>query len=202
MSSRLRLLGGIVASLVLLAPIAVQQPAAAQGPTEKNPLRFRAVLQTQGQDAGLQGVAQIVIERWATDAERLSLVRLLAGTTLTTGGQDKLLGALQDIKPRTGYLRLPNTLGWDLRYARENVQPDGTRQIVIATDRPVRFEAAPRADRSNDYPFTLMEMRMRTDGTGEGRMLARSAISVKNGRLELENYGNEPINLSQITQEK
>jgi hypothetical protein len=126
---------------------------------------------------------------------------LLAGTTLKTGGQDKLLRALQNVKPRTGYIKLPNSLGWDLRYARDNVQADGTRQIVIATDKPVSFAAAATGAESTDYPFTILEMRMGANNKGEGRMLARSAITTKDGRLQLENYGNEPVKLSEITQE-
>jgi hypothetical protein len=49
--------------------------------------------------------------------------------------------------------------------------------------------------------FTVIEMRMGANNKGEGRMLARSAITVKGGRLELENYGNEPITLSEITED-
>jgi hypothetical protein len=145
---------------------------------------------------------EIAIERWSTDAERQSLVSQLAGTTLKTGGQDKLLRALQNIKPRAGFMRTPNSIGWEIQYARDNVQGDGTRQIVIATDKPVSFAAAATGAESTDYPFTLIEMRMGKDNKGEGRMLARSAITTKNGRLELENYGNEPIKLSAITQEE
>ena len=193
------LLAGAV--FALLVPVAAQQPAAAQGPTAKDPLRFRAVMQTQGQDAGAEGVAEIAIERWSTDAERQSLVSELAGTTLKTGGQDKLLRALQKIKPRAGFIRTPNSIGWEIQYARDNVQADGTRQIVIATDRPVSFAAAAAGAESTDYPFTIIEMRMGANNKGEGRMLARSAITTKNGRLELENYGNEPIKLSEITEE-
>lgn len=36
---------------------------------------------------------------------------------------------------------------------------------------------------------------------GEGRMLARSAVTVRDGRLQLENYGDEPIKLSEVTRE-
>jgi hypothetical protein len=200
MTFRIRLLVGIVVAFALFVPVAGRQ-VAPEAPTVKDPLRFRATLQTQGQDAGRMGVAQIVIERWSTNAERESLVSLLAGTTLKAGGQDKLLRALQNVKPRAGFIRLPNTLGWDIQYARDNVQPDGTRQIVIATDKPVSFGAAVSGAESLDYPFTLIEMRMGANNKGEGRMLARSAITVKSGRLELENYGNEPIKLSEITEE-
>ena len=201
MKLRLRLLGGIVPALALIVPTWAQQ-AGSGGPTAKDPLRFRAVLQTQGQNAGAMGVAQIAIERWTTDAERQSLVDVLAGATLKMGGQDKLVRALQNIKTRTGFIRLPNTRGWDLRYARDNVQPDGTRQIVIATDKPVSFGAAASGAESLDYPFTFIEMRLDKDNKGEGRMLARSAIAIKDGRLQLENYGNEPIKLSEIAEDK
>jgi hypothetical protein len=199
MTSQRRLLVGIVAALALLVSVVAQEPP---GPSKKDPLRFRAVLQTQAQDAGLQGVVDIAIERWSTDAERQTLVSQLAGTTLKTGGQDKLLKALQNIKPRAGFIRTPNSLGWEIQYARDNVQSDGTRQIVIATDKPVSMGAAFSGAESLDYPFTLIEMRMGANNKGEGRMLARSAISTKNGRLELENYGNEPIKLSEITQQE
>jgi hypothetical protein len=52
-----------------------------------------------------------------------------------------------------------------------------------------------------DYPFTLIEMRMKPNEKGEGKMLAATSILVKNGRLELENYGQEPVRLTEITEE-
>lgn len=200
MSLRRRLFVGIVVALGLFVPVAGQQ-SKAQAPTTKDPLRFRAVLQTQGQDAGAQGVVQIVIERWSTTAERESLVALVSQSTDKRGGQDKLLKALGKITPRVGFIRTPNSLGWDLRYAYDFMQPDGTRKIVIATDKPVSFGAAVAGAESLDYPFTLIEMRMGANSKGEGRMLARSAISTKDGKIELENYGNEPIKMSEITEE-
>ena len=51
-----------------------------------------------------------------------------------------------------------------------------------------------------DFPFTLIEMRMGKDGKGEGKILAATAVSVKNGRLELQAYGSEPAKLTTITE--
>jgi hypothetical protein len=45
-------------------------------------------------------------------------------------------------------------------------------------------------------------MRMKPNDKGEGKMLAATSISVKNGRLELENYGQEPVRLTSITEEE
>jgi hypothetical protein len=72
---------------------------------------------------------------------------------------------------------------------------------VIATDKPVSFLAAAGNARTMDYPFTFIEMRMKPNDKGEGRMLVATSISTSKGTLELENYGQEPVRLTQITQE-
>lgn len=196
-----RVIGTIVAvtvSLSLVPVLTARQQAPADLPTVQDPLRFSAfAVSLQG---GRAGNVEIHIERWTTDAERKTLVDLLAGASFKSGGQARLLEALQKVKPRTGFIRTSNSLGWDLRYARETMLPDGTRQIVIATDKPVSFLAAATQSRSMDYPFTFVEMRMKPNDKGEGRLLAATAIDVKNGRLELENYGQEPVRLTTITQ--
>jgi hypothetical protein len=193
------------AALILAAPLAAQQPATLAGsptdaPTKKDPLRFTAF--NVSMPAGVAGVTEIAIERWTTAAERTALLALVETAKEGERGQRKLLDALQRIKPRTGYIRTPNSLGWDLRYAVENTMADGTRQIVIATDKPVSFGAAASGSRVMDYPFTLIEMRMKPNDKGEGKMLAATSITVKNGRLELENYGQEPVRLTSITEER
>jgi hypothetical protein len=152
--------------------------------------------------AGAAGRVEIAIERWSTDQERQGLIEILAGASFKSGGQDKLLKALQKVKPRAGYIRTPNSLGWDIQYARENKLADGMRQIVIATDKPVSFLAAASGARVMDYPFSFVEMRMKPNDKGEGRLLVATAVDVKNGRLELENYGQEPVRLTTITQEE
>ena len=107
------------------------------------------------------------------------------------------------MKPRAGYIRSARSVGWDVMYARENVLPDGTRRIVVVTDKPVRFWAAANSARTMDYPFTLVEMRFPPGNSkGEGKLLGQTSISTKNGRLELEIYGQEPTRLTQITQQK
>ena len=191
--------GGLTAlgcALTLLAPLSAWQ---VETPTKKDPIRFSAFAVSL--PAGKSGVVDIAIERWTTDAERAALLDVLAGTSFKAGGQDKLLSALQKVKPRTGFIRTPTSLGWDLRYARENLLPDGTRQIVIATDKPVSFLAVRNSSRTLDYPFTFVEMRMKPDGEGEGRLLAATAIDFSKGTLVLENYGQEPVRLTTIKQE-
>ena len=201
MPIRVRLFTGTIVAFMLLAAVAGRQAGLAE-PTKKEPLPFRAQLRTQGSSPSGQGVMQIAIERWTTDAERQSLLALVPQTS-TNDGKKKLLRALQDVKPRTGYIRLPNSPGWDLRYAYKAVQPDGTIQIVLATDRPFTTAAYATSAYSTEFPYTLIEMRITPAGdSGEGKMLAQAGISSKNGRMELENYGNAPIALTQITRDE
>jgi len=209
MNRQLRILGGVAivgAALVMAMPLGAQQPAAplagtpTEAPTKKDPLRFTAF--NVSMPTGQAGVTEINIERWTTAAERTALLALAAVAKEGEGGQRKLLDALQKIEPRTGFIRTPNSIGWDLRYAVENKMDDGTRQIVIATDKPVSFGAAAGGSEVLDYPFTLIEMRMKPNEKGEGKMLAAASILTKNGRLELENYGQEPVRLTSITEEE
>ena len=78
---------------------------------------------------------------------------------------------------------------WDLQFARENMLPDGNRQVVIATDKPVSFLAAANNTRTMDYPFTFVEMRIKPNAKGEGRLLAMTAVAFKDGRVELRATG-------------
>jgi hypothetical protein len=207
MHRQLRTLGRVamLGAVLVAGPISAQQAPKVAGtptemPTKKNPLRFTAF--NVSMPTGIAGVTEIVIERWSTDVERKTLLEFVETAKYGEGGQRKLLNALQKIKPRTGYIRTPNSIGWDLRYAVENKMDDGTRQLVIGTDKPVSFAAAATDSRAMDYPFTIIEMRMKPNAKGEGRMLAATSIMVKNGRIELENYGQEPVRLTDITEEE
>jgi hypothetical protein len=196
-------LAALAAALIVAAPLSAQQPPATAGspteaPTKKDPLRFSAF--NVSMPTGMSGVTEIAIERWTTTAERTKLLGLVETAKYGEGGQRKLLDALQKVKPRVGFIRTPNSIGWDLRYAVETTLPDGTRQIVIGTDKPVSFGAAASDSRAMDYPFTLIEMRMKPNEKGEGKMLAATSITTKNGRMELENYGQEPVRLTEITE--
>jgi hypothetical protein len=203
MSRHLRVLTGIAAAaaVALVVPLGAQQASApADAPTKKDPLRFSAF--NVSMPTGAAGVTEITIERWSTDVERKSLLDLVAAAKEGERGQHPLLSGLQKIKPRTGFIRTPNSLGWDLRYAHESLSPEGDRQIVIGTDKPVSFAAAASDSRAMDYPFTLIEMRFpKAGGKGEGKMLSATSISTKDGKLALEIYGQEPVRLTDITEE-
>jgi hypothetical protein len=140
----------------------------------------------------------IRIERWSTDAEREQLLGILKEEKDRYRANQALLKALQKM-PKAGYIRTPQTLAWDLRYARQNPLPEGGRQIVVATDRPIGFWEARNQPRTMDYPFTILELRLNKEDRGEGKMLAGTQIYIdKSNNLVLENYGQQPVRLNEI----
>jgi hypothetical protein len=49
-----------------------------------------------------------------------------------------------------------------------------------------------------DYPFTLVQLQFGKDGKGEGKLAALTMITYdkKKNSIEIENYGTEPVRLS------
>jgi hypothetical protein len=153
-----------------------------------------------GRAATRAGTLDIVIERWSTDAEAAKLHDTLVERDQD---QDALLSTLQGLE-RVGYIRSSTSLGWDVHFARQMVTSDGSRRIVVATDRPMSFWEAMNRPRSADYAFTLAEIRLKADGTGEGKLVPAAQITFDqdNDTLVVENYGTEPTRLTEVREEK
>jgi hypothetical protein len=141
-------------------------------------------------------VIDFSIERWSTDEEREQLLGIIKENKDPTR---RLLTALQKM-PKVGYIRGQQTLGWDLRYARQSELEDGGgRRIVLATDRPIGFWEARNQGRTMDYPFTIIEMQLDKNDKGVGKILAGTKIFIdKKNNLVLENYGQQPIAFNEI----
>ena len=187
-----RKLGFILPLVALLAALAA--PALAQKPKPIVTYRAFAVKMTGG---GQAGTIQISIDRWSTDQEREDLI-----TTLKEKGSTALLDALLKMKP-LGFIKMPNTLGWDLYYARQSDLPDGGRRVVLATNRRLGFNESRQQTRSVNYDFTLVEMHFpKGGGNGEGKLAAAAKVEFdsKTHQLDIENYGAEPVQLKNISE--
>jgi hypothetical protein len=141
----------------------------------------------------------IVIDKWSTDEQRDALLSILQEQKDVYRANQALLKALQKM-PKVGYIRTPETLAWDVRYAREHPLEGGGRSIVIGTDRPVGFREARNQPRSMDYPFTVIEIRLDAQNKGEGKLLygTKLYIDPKTKNLVLENYAQQPVRLNEI----
>jgi len=168
--------------------------AAVSAQEPKFPIRFTAFAVNLGSGPNA-GSVDIVVERLSSDKEREGLI-----AAFVEKGQDGLLKALQKVKPRVGYMRLPTRVGYDLQYAYRFVNADGTIRVIIATDRKIGYQEASANPRTMDYPFTLIEMRLDKEGKGEGHLaLATQIRRSKDGKtVELENYGIAPVALNEI----
>ena len=64
------------------------------------------------------------------------------------------------------------------------------------------WEAANRP-RSSEYPCMLIELRINRDGEGEGKLSVAAKITAdrKNNAIVLENYGTQPVMLTQVKRE-
>jgi hypothetical protein len=174
----------------LAALFAVSHPAAQT--TE----RFTAA--AINMNRGAASNIDIVINRYSTNSESERLM-----SVMLERGPDKLLDALQKL-PRVGYFRTPDSIGWDIHYARKVSGADGGERITLITDRRIGFWEASRQPRRFDYPFTVIELRLNGDGEGEGKMsIATKIIADKDSNtIVLENYDLQPVQLNNIKRER
>jgi hypothetical protein len=184
--------------LVAMAAFALLSAAAIVRAADPKPIeKFTAFAASLG--TGKTAIVDITLYRWSTDQEREKLL-----TTLQEFGRDKLVDALRSVRPRVGFIRMANSMGYDLYYAREHQGPDGGRRVVLATNRPVSFHELTTGTRSKDYQLTVLELHLDADGKGEGKLVPAGKISwdTKAMRIEILNYGALPVDLLQVVAKK
>ncbi len=181
---------GVAAVALITLPIAAQ--------TLGEPERFTALaVNMNGVRTGTAQI-EIAVTRWSTDAERDRLIN-----TLLDKGQNKLLDVLQDM-PRVGFIRQTTSIGWDLHYARHTPLPDGGERVVVATDRPVSGFETFNQTRTLDYPFTIVQLTVNSNGEGEGKMSYATKLTAdkETKTVTVENWGEQPILLQAVKREK
>jgi hypothetical protein len=168
----------VLALLVCLSASA----GAANSPAPERFTAF-AVSMTNGA-AGRSSNLELVIDHWSTPADRDDLA-----AALDEQGPEELLKRLQG-RPRIGYVRAGGRLGNDIPFAREVQHSDGTRRIVIVLARRLSFNEVNPSSATEDYPFTVIELRLDAAGGGDGRMSVGARIKVHKGsdQIEHEDY--------------
>jgi hypothetical protein len=73
---------------------------------------------------------------------------------------------------------------------------------VLVTDRPIGFWEAASQSRMLGYPFTVIEMHIKADGSGEGKMSLATRITINGNELTLENWSATPVQLTSIKEER
>jgi len=203
----------VTVSLALAVAFSARPPLAA--PIERQPavptlplrLSAFAVNMSTAQRGRNTAVIDIRITRWSTPEERERLI-----STAVEKGQDALLRSLQKM-PDHGRIAIPAwtgpdphnaRLGWTLHYAFATPGDDGGLRIGIATDRYIGVWEAREQPRTIDYPFTLIEIRLDSEGKGVGKMAVATKIDFdkKTKQMVLENYASEPVRLNEVKIQK
>jgi len=106
--------------------------------------------------------------------------------------------------PTIGYIWTTDVTGYSIKYAWHTPLPDGGDRIVLATDRRLgAYSAAwtlPAGVAPTDYEFTLIELRLGTKGSGEGKasLTAKVAVDGDAKTVALENYAGAPAILQNV----
>jgi hypothetical protein len=184
---------------LLLAIAAVRQVIASQTATPAKGERFTAVLVNLNIPGGANAQPiDININRWSTDAERDALIN-----TILEADQKRALDVLQKM-PSIGNIRSPQSIGYDLRFATRTSGANGSERVLIVTDRPIGFWEAREAPRSIDYPFTVIELQINSNGRGDGKMTVGTKITAdrEERTIVLENYSVQPVMLNDVRRSK
>jgi hypothetical protein len=149
-------------------------------------------------NTGRAGPVQMSVTRWTTEAERTAFQQ-----AIFKRGQNELLDVLRDSRS-VGRIYTPGNIGYDLRYAESKALPDGGREIILATDRPMSYREMTSRPISSDYPFTWVQFRIRPDGTGEGKLFVAARIigEEADDLIEVQDFAITPVRLQNITSRK
>ena len=108
---------------------------------------------------------------------------------LRTQGQDDFIKAIS--RNKLGSFSVDGQVGRDLRFVQET-QTEKGRRITILFERWLRMFEIKYGTRSQDYPFTYIELFVNDNGKGEGSVvgLAKVSFDKRNpNTLDIENYG-------------
>src|SRR5262245_5356589 len=145
---------------------------------------------------GQTGRVEIVINRWSTDGEREVLKAVLKAA-----GSQAMVQEMQNL-PQVGYIKTPESMGDALTFARQTTLEDGSRQVVVATNRPLSIAGSLAPGTAQKYDLSVIEMRWKKGAkTGEGKMTlaAQASIDPKTGNVQIQNYMGMPSVLRDIT---
>jgi hypothetical protein len=203
-----------VPSLTLLAAVMLAAAAAAgaqtapsaqpkaQPPAATNTQpKFDTFTATTANLASGSGEAiKINVFKWATDEDRTKLL-----ATLGEKG-DKALGEAVASAPSVGYVWTSESLGYPVRYAAMMMLPNGGERVIVLTDRRLGTwsgAAWKAGSDANDYPYTLIELRLSRSGTGEGKMSLAAKVGADQTAktIALENYESAPVLLKSAKRE-
>jgi hypothetical protein len=166
----------------------------AQAPPSKEVFTGTVVGLGQGGNMVSRGFT-LTIEGYTSDEDARKFARVLKSK-----GEDGLLKAIS--KEKKGTFALEGQIGHDLNTVRVHQNPTG-RTYTIVFERWLSFFEVRYGTRSEDYPFTYIELFVdETKGMG-GTLLAAAKIRFnKQNVVEIENFGIYPAQLMGVKRQE
>jgi len=182
------------AALLFFAGVGVaqaqgNQPQAGQAQGSQPPLgkmTIQATAKGTSTQMGKIYSVNITIEAYSNEDDRQTLI-----SAFQKSGQDGLVDALQDMKPKGRIRFASGGVGNDLKYIIELPSENG-RRLRLVTDRNIAFGELYNGTRSRDYSVGAIELTLTPDGKGSGTVLPACKLKVnkKTNQLEVETYQN------------
>jgi hypothetical protein len=183
----------LVMALALTAPSAPPQKKLGEAPRPTAPESFSINANATGAGGAVAGMITVKMDKYSTDADRKTVEDALRQ------GNPAFLAALRQA-PVVGTLSLAGQT-FDIRWAREE-RAGNARTIVLVTDRPVFFVGggAVTAKPREGYDVALLKFKMDDSGIGYGGVMAAAArVKVGPGGIEVDDYGEKPLELRSVT---
>lgn len=181
--------------LVLTVTLMVAtSPAAAKS----NKVTERYQAHASSLSAGRATLMQIGIYGYNTVEDRTELIK-----SFQDGGAKAAYKHLNKMN-EMGFVKAPNTMGYQMRYAYKFEQ-DGKENIVMATDRPISMGEVMQDSWTADDNISLVFLQMDPatgEGTGEMIMGAGLKLDPKTGQLSIESVATNPIKFSSVKKMK
>ena len=179
---------GLLGIVLLAVAATAQAQVGGQRPESGNKPIETFTARAFSMQTGGTGIIEIVINRWSTDGEREVLKSVLAAA-----GSQAMVKEMQNL-PQVGYIKTAESgMGDALMYARSTTLPDGGRQVVVATNRPISMAGSLAPGTAQKYDLSVVEMRWKKGDTkGEGKMTLAAEASIKDGKVGITNYMGQP----------
>jgi hypothetical protein len=154
-------------------------------------------------DPGAPAHVDIMIERWSTDKD----LEKLRGALGTDGAPGVLL-TLQGMIRRAGVVLIPGVQAsgararlrhpFNVYFAKQIETPKG-RQVILGADHYLAF-GQPTAEWSEDFEFSLLDIRIGADGTGVGKVARAGDVAYNQQAktIEIADYAKIPVQLTQV----
>ena len=184
-----KLLTRSISGLFFLLVTAIGTIAHAQGR-----MTIQATIMGTSTQMGQIYSVNIYIEQLSTPDDQKVLI-----DAFKRSGQDGLVEALEDMKPKGRVRFASGGVGNEVMYIME-LPSDNGRRLRLVTDRNIAFAELHQGTRSRDYSVGAIELVLTPDGKGSGTVLPACKLTVdkKTQKIKIETYQN-PWKLTNVT---